>query len=58
MLKIMMDESKQIIKKAAAIQERIYSLEWQFKEKQINIGGLLEGMSLLIGTQNWYFLKK
>jgi hypothetical protein len=27
MLKIMMDESKQIIKKAAAIQERIYSLE-------------------------------
>jgi hypothetical protein len=26
-LKIMMDESKQINKKAAAIQERIYSLE-------------------------------
>jgi len=55
MLKIMMDRSKQINKKAAAIQERIYSLEWQFKEKQINIGGLLEGLSLLIGTQNWYF---
>ncbi len=57
MLKIMMDGSKQINKKAAAIQERIYSLEWQFKEKQINIGGLFEGLSLLIETQNWYFFK-
>jgi hypothetical protein len=28
MLKIMMDESKQINKKAAAIQEWVYSLEW------------------------------
>jgi hypothetical protein len=52
MQKIMMDESKQMNKKAAAIQERIYSLEWQFKEKQINIDGLLEGLCLLIGTQN------
>jgi hypothetical protein len=34
MLKIMMGGNKQINKKAAAVQDRIYSLESQFKEKK------------------------
>ena len=52
MLKITMGEKKQINKRAAAVQERIHSLQSQFKEKEIDIGDLLQGLSLLIGTQN------
>ena len=44
MLKITMGGKKQINKKVAAVQDQIHSLQSQFKEKEINICGLLQGL--------------
>ena len=51
MLKIMMGGKKNINKKTVSLQQRIHSLNSQFKEKQINIDDLLRGLSLLVATK-------
>ena len=52
MLKTTMGEKKQTNKKAAAVQEQIHSLQSQFEKNEINVYGLLQGLSLLIGAQS------
>ena len=42
-------------KNTLALQSRIQTLGSQFDQDKINLSEFLEGLSLLIGVQKWFF---